>query len=93
MPNLFTQKWRQTVSLTLKFNPLVKYAICDPHGTVFNDSVCALTMATMTKQDLTNLNKTEFFDVKLKKLMDERSSYTIIFIGLGIGNTGLYTLT
>ena len=75
--------------MTFKLYPFLKYAICDPNGAVFNDSICALTMATMSQEDLANLNNTEFFDEQIKKMMDEMTSNTIIFIGLGIGNAGL----
>ena len=46
-------------------------------------------MATMNQEDLANLNNTDFFDEQIKKMMDEMTSNTIIFIGLGIGNAGL----
>ena len=39
----------------------------------------------MSQEDLANLNNTEFFDEQIKKMMDEMTSNTIIFIGLGIG--------
>ena len=55
---------------------------------MFNEDICALTMATMNQEDLANLNNTDFFDEQIKKMMDEMTSNTIIFIGLGIGNAG-----
>ena len=54
--------------------------------TSFNDSICALTIATMDPEFLENIESgEEFFNEQINAMMKEMTSNTFIFIGIGVG--------
>ena len=44
-----------------------------------------MTIATMDEEFLENLADEDFFDNQINAMMDEMTSNTIIFIGIGVG--------